>query len=391
MANNITAIIPTILAKGLLALRKNAVMPRLVNGDYSADAAKFGSVITVPVPVPNTASAVTPSNIPPAPTAQTIPTVPVALNSWEKTNFFLTDQDLSNIDKNQSYFPMSASEAIIGLAQKLNLDLLNLYVNSFGFSGTPATTPFQIGTGNFPNAPTDATNVRKILGQQLCPSQNRRFVLDPNAEANALALPAFSTFLNTDDTGVIMEGELGRKFGFDFYMDQDIPFHTSGTITTGLSAQASTAQPVGTTAILATTAASTGACALVVGDIITFAGDSQTYVVTAAATQASAASAVTVNIYPGKLIALAGGEAISVKASHQVNLAFHRDAFAMAIRPIEDSVFKGGSEFGQMTDPQTGISLALEVSRQYKQTVWEFSILYGVACVRPELTCRLAG
>src|SRR5580704_8788909 len=286
---------------------------------------------------------------------------------------------------------MSASEAIIGLAQKLNLDLLNLYVNSFGFSGTPATTPFQIGTGNFPNAPTDATNVRKILGHQLCPSQNRRFVLDPNAEANALALPAFSTFLNTDDTGVIMEGELGRKFGFDFYMDQDIPFHTSGTITTGLSAQASTAQPVGTTAILATTAASTGACALVVGDIITFAGDSQTYVVTAAATQASAASAVTVNIYPGKLIALAGGEAISVKASHQVNLAFHRDAFAMAIRPIEDSVFKGGSEFGQMTDPQTGISLALEVSRQYKQTVWEFSILYGVACVRPELTCRLAG
>jgi hypothetical protein len=31
------------------------------------------------------------------------------------------------------------------------------------------------------------------------------------------------------------------------------------------------------------------------------------------------------------------------------------------------------------------------VSRQYHQTSWEFSILYGVRLVRPELAARLAG
>jgi hypothetical protein len=82
---------------------------------------------------------------------------------------------------------------------------------------------------------------------------------------------------------------------------------------------------------------------------------------------------------------------VTLKASHVVNLAFHRDAFAFANRPIADTEFKGGNEFMQVTDPQTRITLALEISRQYKQTVWEFSLLYGVKLVRPELGVRIAG
>jgi hypothetical protein len=44
-----------------------------------------------------------------------------------------------------------------------------------------------------------------------------------------------------------------------------------------------------------------------------------------------------------------------------------------------------------MTDPQTGITLRLEVSRQYKQVTWEFDILWGAKLVRPELATRIAG
>src|SRR5262249_47126766 len=125
------------------------------------------------------------------------------------------------------------------------------------------------------------------------------------------------------------------------------------------------------------------------GDILTCAGDSQTYVVLADVVLAVGNTIV--SIAPALRVAKIGGEAVSLKASHVVNLVFHRDAFAFANRPVADQLFTGGNEISQMTDPQTGISMALEVSRQYHQTWWEFSLLYGTKIVRPELAMGLAG
>ena len=67
------------------------------------------------------------------------------------------------------------------------------------------------------------------------------------------------------------------------------------------------------------------------------------------------------------------------------------DAFALATRPLVASSadLAMGSNIMSMTDPQTGLSLRLEVQRQYKQTTWEFDILYGVKCVRPEFACKV--
>ena len=66
MANTVTNIMPKILARGLLALREQAIMPRVVNGDYAAQAAQKGDTIDVPIPSALSVSSVTPSNTPPA-------------------------------------------------------------------------------------------------------------------------------------------------------------------------------------------------------------------------------------------------------------------------------------------------------------------------------------
>ena len=192
---------------------------------------------------------------------------------------------------------------------------------------------------------------------------------------------------------MITDGLLGRKLGFDWYQDQQVPTHTAGTITTGLIAKAATAVAAGLKTIVATTAASTGACALLEGDIILIAGDAQPYVLTADATEASASTDVTLNFEPGLRYALVGSEAVTVKATHVVNLAFQRGAFAFASRPLDDI----GQDIGlvlaseTMTDPITGLSMRLEVTRQYKQTLWALDMLYGGKCIRPELATRLAG
>ena len=57
------------------------------------------------------------------------------------------------------------------------------------------------------------------------------------------------------------------------------------------------------------------------------------------------------------------------------------------------TILEPGSDQGRPVylDPQTGITLRLEVSRQYKQVVWEFDLLWGSKLIRPELATRIAG
>jgi murein DD-endopeptidase MepM/ murein hydrolase activator NlpD len=382
MANTITDIMPKILATGLLALREQAVMPRFVNGSFSAEAAQKGDTIDVPISSALTATDVTPSETPPVAVDSPLSKVQINLDKWKQARFHLTDKEMTEIDRNRHFMPLQTLEAVRALANRVNADIHAEYTGIYGFTGTPATTPFASDA-------TDAIQARKILNQQRAPRADRRGVLDFDAEANALAIQTFADAEKTGENGVKIEGEIGRKYGVDWATDDNVVTHTAGTLT-GTIVTSGAAVAGAKTVTLATDAAE--AVNLVVGDIVTFAGDSQTYVITAAANiGASTTGAITFE--PGLAVAQAGGEQITVKATHVVNLVFHRDAFAFANRPLAGSTQDTalGSQIMTMTDPQTGISLRLEVSRQHKQVAWDFDLLYGTKLVRPELATRIAG
>ncbi len=383
MANTLTAILPKILARGLMSLREQAIMTRLVNTDYSKDAANKGDTINVPVPTAMTASAVTPASTPPAIGGITPTTTPIVLDQWQEASFHLTDKEMGEIDQNQSFLPMQVQEALRAIVNAINADVHSKYKKIGGYVGTAGTTPFGSGVLTL-----SATNARKVLNKQLCPLSSRRAVLNYDAEAAALELAAFQDADKAGGTGVKIEGQIGRKFGIDWYTDDQVPTHTAGTITTGLIAKASTAVAVGATSFVATTAASTGACALLAGDVIAIG--SETYSLSANATQASAATDVTLTLNNPIRTALVGSEAITVKATHVVNTVFHRDAYALAMRSLAKS--NVSPEFQSiLTDPQTGLSLRLEVKRGHKVDIWSFDALWGSALVRPEMACRIAG
>ena len=136
-------------------------------------------------------------------------------------------------------------------------------------------------------------------------------------------------------------------------------------------------------------AKATNAASLKEGDILTIAGDAQTYVVTEAVSLAVGNTAV--KIYPGLARATTGSEAVTVSGSHVMNLAFHRDAIAFATRPLMDSANGLGNLIQSAVDPVSGLSLRLEVSREHKRTRFSYDILYGADVVRRELGCRIAG
>ena len=373
MANTIAEVTPQLLAQGLLALREEAVMARLVNRDYEGMSAQRGSTVDVPIPSSITAQAVTAANTAPS-TADFAPTsVSITLDRWYEAPFYLTDKDLAEVMSGT--IPMQASEAVKSIANNIDQHILGLYSGIYGWAGTAQTTPFATNTA-------EATQTRKVLNNQLAPVSDRRMVIDPDAEANALELRAFQDVSYRGDQQGIINGQIGRKLGFDWYMDQNVASHTAGTAAGYLVDQADVA--IGDT----TVNIDTGTGTLVAGDIFTVAGDDQTYVVTSAA---SGGDDTTLAFSPAAKVAWEDNAALSFKGSHTVNLGFHRDAFALAIRPLESVADGLGNQIQSATDPVSGVSMRLEVSREHKRTRWSFDVLYGAALVRAELACRMAG
>lgn len=370
MANTLTAVTPKLLAQGLMALREFAVMPRLVNREYDEMAGMQGSTIDVPIPSAIQAQAVSPNNVSPS-TADVSPTsVPIVLDQWFEAPFYMTDKDM--LEAMNGAIPMQASEAIKSLANNVDNYLLGLYPKFYGAVGTAGTTPFATTTA-------DATNLRKILHKQLAPNSDRYVVMDPDAEAAALNLRAFQDASYSGSVQAIIEGDLNRKLGFQWFMDQNVPTHTAG---------AGTGYLINGTMVLGTKTlvVDTGTGTVVVGDIITIAGHAQTYTVTTAGTTVTALA-----IEPGLQAVPADNAAVTIKGDHVVNLGFHRDAIAFATRPLEQDTGGLGVISQSEVDPLTGLALRLEITREHKRTRFSYDILYGAEVVRRELGARLFG
>lgn len=399
MANTLNAVTPKLLAMGLLALREICVMPRLVNRGYEDMAGQKGSTIDVPIPSSVAVQDVTPANVPPS-TSDVAPTsVPIVLDQWKEAPFYLTDKDV--LTAMDGVMPMQASEAIKAVANYVDQYLLALARKFYGYTGTAGTTPFASDT-------SDATNVRKILNKQLAPMDPRHLVFDPDSEANALNLRAFQDASWVGSVDAIIAAKLNQRLGFNFWMSQNVQTHTKGTATT-ITLTSTSAVGDGSVLLKAS-----GAGTLVDGDVITIAGDTTTYVVeTGGATLAPtvsggigtafgavtgsvslSTSAATVYLYPKIKVAVDGSSspvAVTLKGTHVMNAGFHRDAIAFATRPLEAAVEGLGNIIMAKTDPVSGLTLRLEISREHKRTRYSYDILFGASVVRRELGCRLAG
>lgn len=379
-------VMPKILASSLSTLRENAVMAKLVNQDYSSDFAQKGSTVNVPVP-----TRLTTQDIIPGPTSQNtadfqLDTVQVPLSFWKESAFALSDRELAEIMEGVPN--MQVIEAAKAIANDIDRSIINMYRKAYNYVGVAGTVPFA-------TSPKEALDARKLLNDRLAPMSDRRIVLNTDAEANAIGLQAFQYYLNSGTTQTQNEAELGRKFGMDWYMDQNMLRHTAGTIagtlvTSGAPVSLVTADnsdPVNRnprTTQSITISGATNGTTVVPGDVFSVAGDSQTYVVTNAATVAG--GTVNVGFNPAPAVAWGSGSAVTFRASRGINLAFHRDAIALAMRPLETSTLAPalGDASMTMTDDVTGVPLRLQIRNEYNRVRFSVSALWGTALVRPE-------
>lgn len=219
MPNNLAALNPQIWAQeSLINLYSNMVMGGLVHRDFEHVAAAKGDTINTRRPgtfVANDMGETT--------TVQdaTAANVAVVLNKWKEVTFALGDKDLTlDIGDLVTTYAAPAMEA---LAQQIDIDLLGLY--------TDVTT--SVGVAGIDITKTTLIGGRQALNDQKAPFGDRSVVISSKDEAALLALPEFTNAQVIGDDGTALrEASLGRKYGMNLYMDQNVVTVPGDVVTT---------------------------------------------------------------------------------------------------------------------------------------------------------------
>lgn len=388
MANTISStLIDRMYAMSLKAFRKKtSILQYVLRYDREMNASFHGDTVVIPKPATFTDAMVgnvTPSNTPPAPSDITLNLATVTLNNWKKVGYALTDREVDQLQSGT--FTDQFDAAIDALARTIVTSVWANYTGIYQYAGTAGTTPFASNTAV-------AQDARKLLNKSGVPMEKRAMILNFDADANSIGLGVFQQYLQKGDSETLREGTIKRALGYDWAIDGYLPSFTGGTLSNGTSKAALINKAdvaVGDTTVPIDSGTLTGT--LVVGDLFTVAGDTQQYVVTANVTAASNAIA-SLAFSPPAAVAWADNAAVTFVASHAVaGVALHPQAIAFASKPLDNVLFEGGSQIRQFPDPVSGLTLCLEITRQYKQTVAEFSCLWGSTLSRAEAAVRILG
>jgi len=229
--------------------------------------------------------------------------------------------------------------------------------------GVAGTTPFGTDHGLIADA-------RKVLfdNDVSVDAGDLSIVMDSSAGANLRKLSNLQSVNTSGSTDLLRRGTLLDLQGFMLKESSKAQSHTKGT-GAGYLVNNAGGYAVGDTAITV----DTGAGTILAGDVITFAGDANKYVVASAL----AANVVTISA-PGLREAAADNTAITVGASYVGNMAYSRSAIELAIRPMAGSMASAATDITQMQDPQTGITYQVELYGGYKKAIIDITLVYGV-------------
>lgn len=202
-----TILTPDIIAReALMVLRNNAVMANLVHRDYSNEfVAGVGDTITIRKPASFEAKEYAGSiSVQDA----TESGVSVKMDKHLDVSFAVTSKQLTmDIEDFSRQLLVPAMQAF---ADKVDQYLLGLKADIT--NKVPATDAVQ----------NDVIDARAYLTKAAAPLTERRFVYGTDTETKLLKTDLFVSAEKVGDEGTALrEASLGRKYGMDFYVDQN--------------------------------------------------------------------------------------------------------------------------------------------------------------------------
>jgi hypothetical protein len=274
------------------------------------------------------------------------------------------------------------TQAFRSLANEMETDLaLAAYRAASRAAGTPGTTPFGV-----PNDLSDFALTAQILDDNGTPP-GRTMVVNSASMANLRGKQ--SVLFKTNEAGtdeLLRRGRVGMVTDFGIGYSGLITPHVKGT---GAGYVTSGTYAVGATAITL----ATGTGTVKAGDVVTFVGDTNKYVVAAGV---SAPGVITLN-RPGLRMPLASGVAMTIGNSFTPNVAFARNGLLLATRlPALPTDLNGNAadmadDRTTVQDPFSGITFEVSLYRQYRQIRIEIAAVWGVAAPNPSQIALLLG
>lgn len=301
--------------------------------------------------------------------------------------------------------------AAIALANQVDADLCALYAKVYNQVGTPGTTPDSFA---------EVTPAAQRLDEEAVPTNDRKIVANP-ACTWGIAQGISGLYNPKMVSGAVRRGSIGEFAGFgSVWMDQNIKAHTVGYHDTGSTPVVTATIPTEGVVVLNTDGWANSTAVLLAGDVITVAGCYavnpvsgavlpwlRQFVVLADVTS-SGAGLATLSVSPGFVSASAAeallpyqtvdalpveDAAVTVVGTestiYPMNLAFHRDAFALVTCPLVIPRSAAWSE--RITKNNISIRGVADYDSTNDLEILRFDILYGVDCIYPELACRLVG
>ena len=387
MANTLTSLIPTLYEALDVVSREMVGFIPAVTRNSSADRAALNETILVPITTPQSAADTVPGVTAPNTGDQTINNVSMTIAKSKHVPIRWNGEEQRGMNNAGTYNQVLMNQFAQGFRTLTNLievDLFNTTLaNASRAYGTAGTTPFGTA-GDL----SDISQTLKLLKDNGAPS-DLQFVAGTTAFANLRGKQSVLFKVNESGTSdLLRNGILGRLEGFDLHESAAVVAQTAGT---GASYTTTTAGfAAGTTSIPLITGTGT----INSGDVITFAGDANKYIVN---TGISAPGTITIGA-PGLLQAIpASATAVTVGPSRTPNLAFSRSAVQLITRAPQMPMGPNGEHMDmaedviQVTDPVSGLTFDIAVYRQFMQLVFHVRIAWGTQGIKPNHTVALLG
>lgn len=291
-----------------------------------------------------------------------------------------TGEDIKHVN-NGSGFETIYGDQITQAFRKI-ANQIEVYLGGIAYKGasrafgTAGTTPFS---ANF----NDLAQLRKILVDNGCPMDGEvTSVYNTTAGANLRSLTQLQKNNESADTSLLRQGTLSDLLGIKLKESAGVAAVVKGT---GAGYLVNNAGPyaVGTSPIII----DTGAGTLLAGDIVTFAGDTNKYVVSIVGTAVLVTLAA-----PGLQATLADNVAMTVGNNYSANVCFHRRAIELAVRaPAQPP--GGDAAVDRMTvqDPWSGLVFEMALYKGYGKQMLDITTFYDAKVWKPEFVTTHLG
>lgn len=312
-------------------------------------------------------------------TDQTVDSKTLSITKSRGVQIPWTGEDIRHVNNGSGFetiYGDQIRQAMRTLANEIEIDLATAaYVGASRAFGTAGTTPFG---SNF----DEVAELRKILVDNGAPMSDVTMVLNTAAGTKLRNLAQLQKANENGSTELLRNGVLLDLQGIMLKESAGIQLPAIGG-GSGYLVNNAGGYAIGATAITV----DTGSGTIVAGDIITFAGDTNKYVVASAL----AANVVTLAA-PGLRKAAADNAAITVVAASTRNVVFHRNALELAIRP--PAMPNGGDaavDAITVQDPYSGLVFEVRAYKGFQKAMFNVSAAWGTKLWKPEFAAVLLG